>query len=84
MKTPYAPWRFDIRRFLWILTMVPLLALAQSANAQTTDATTGTIIQPPPTATCSRTITAKVVAFNQPITFNRLGAVNPVGMMYAL
>jgi hypothetical protein len=86
MKTPHTPWRFDIRRFLWILALVPLLTLAQSASAQATDATTETIIlpPPPPTATCARTITAKVVAFNQPITFNRLGAVNPVGMMYAL
>lgn len=33
---------------------------------------------------CSRTVVADVVAFDQPIFFNRLGAFNPVGMMYAL
>ena len=33
---------------------------------------------------CERTITAKVVAFDQPLMFNRLGAQNVNGMMYAL
>jgi manganese oxidase len=33
---------------------------------------------------CARTITADVVAFDQPIMFNRLGAANVNGMMYAL
>jgi hypothetical protein len=39
---------------------------------------------PAPTPACDRKITAKVVAFNQVLTFNRLGAVNPNGLMYAL
>ncbi|MBV9927214.1 MAG: copper oxidase [Acidobacteria bacterium] len=34
--------------------------------------------------TCSRNITAEVVAFDQVITYNRFGAFNPAGMMYAL
>src|SRR5215207_4309615 len=34
--------------------------------------------------TCDRTIKADVVALDQVITFNRLGAVNPGGMMFAL
>ena len=34
--------------------------------------------------TCARTLTAEVVAFDQPIMFNRLGAANVNGMMYAL
>ena len=34
--------------------------------------------------TCARTLTADVVAFDQPIMFNRLGAANVNGMMYAL
>ena len=32
----------------------------------------------------ARTITAKVVALDQPFFYNRLGAVNPAGMIYAL
>ncbi|HEY0174044.1 MAG TPA: hypothetical protein VGB98_23710 [Pyrinomonadaceae bacterium] len=39
---------------------------------------------PAPTPNCERQITAKVVALNQVIMFNRLGAVNPHGLMYAL
>jgi hypothetical protein len=39
---------------------------------------------PAPTPNCERQITAKVVAINQVIMFNRLGAVNPHGLMYAL
>src|ERR1041384_5467890 len=35
-------------------------------------------------AQCSRTITASVVAFDQAFVWNRLGAVQPHGMMYAL
>src|SRR5512145_2009640 len=34
--------------------------------------------------TCARTLTADVVAFDQPLMFNRLGAANVNGMMYAL
>src|SRR5688500_6281026 len=33
---------------------------------------------------CARTIKADVVAFDQPFFYNRLGAVNPAGMIYAL
>lgn len=33
---------------------------------------------------CARTIVADVVAFDQPFFWNRLGAVQPQGMMYAL
>ena len=36
------------------------------------------------TPTCDRTIKADVVAFDQPFFYNRLGAVNPAGMIYAL
>jgi hypothetical protein len=39
---------------------------------------------PPPTAVCERTINANVVALDQLIMYNRLGAVNPNGMIYAL
>ncbi len=34
--------------------------------------------------TCARTVTANVVAFDQPIMYNRLGAQNINGMIYAL
>ncbi|HEY0004027.1 MAG TPA: multicopper oxidase domain-containing protein [Pyrinomonadaceae bacterium] len=41
-------------------------------------------VPPPPAPTCDRTITANVVAFDQVYTYNRFGAFNPAGMMYAL
>src|SRR5215207_3892266 len=47
----------------------------------------GVIMFPPATAgaqTCARTLTADVVAFDQVFFWNRLGAVQPQGMMYAL
>jgi hypothetical protein len=37
-----------------------------------------------PAPTCNRTVTANVVAFDQVYTYNRLGAFNPAGMIYAL
>ncbi|HEV2861060.1 MAG TPA: Ig-like domain-containing protein [Pyrinomonadaceae bacterium] len=37
-----------------------------------------------PAATCAKTVTANVVAFDQVYTYNRFGAFNPAGMMYAL
>src|SRR6185312_3722521 len=39
---------------------------------------------PSPTPACARTIKADVVAFDQAIMYNRLGTVNPGGMIYAL
>jgi hypothetical protein len=36
------------------------------------------------TAACNTTITARVVAFDQVYTYNRFGAFNPAGMIYAL
>jgi hypothetical protein len=38
----------------------------------------------PPAAACANTVTANVVAFDQVFTYNRFGAFNPAGMMYAL
>ncbi len=61
-----------------------LLAAAGTARAQTTsqdpaagDTATGT-------PTCARTIIANVVALDQPFFWNRLGAVQPQGMIFAL
>jgi hypothetical protein len=38
----------------------------------------------PSVPTCSRTVTANVVAIDQVYTYNRFGAFNPAGMVYAL
>jgi hypothetical protein len=35
-------------------------------------------------APCERTVKADVVAFDQALIYNRLGAINPAGMIYAL
>jgi len=40
--------------------------------------------RPIPISPCARIITADVVAFDQVYTYNRFGAFNPGGMMYAL
>jgi hypothetical protein len=40
--------------------------------------------QAPPPVNCERTVKADVVALDQVIIYNRLGAINPAGMMYAL
>ena len=39
---------------------------------------------PAPTPVCERTVKADVVALDQVIMYNRLGTVNPGGMIYAL
>ena len=38
----------------------------------------------PPTTGCTSVVKADVVALDQTIVYNRLGAVNPYGMIYAL
>ncbi len=59
---------FNMRRLFWTAALA-LVALPPGAvSAQT----------------CARTITADVVAFDQVWFWNRLGAVQPQGMMYAL
>src|SRR5205085_5785246 len=74
------------------------MALAASASpTPTPTSTTSTSSQqqqaamisptPAPVSTapsCARTVKADVVALDQVITFNRLGAMNPGGMMFAL
>jgi len=52
--------------------LVLLLAVAR-VHAQTA---------PPPN--CDRTVKADVVALDQALIYNRLGAINPAGMIYAL
>ena len=60
--------------FLIGLSAIVLLVMAGGALAQT----------PAPTPACERTIKADVVALDQVIMYNRLGTVNPGGMIYAL
>jgi hypothetical protein len=40
--------------------------------------------QAPPPPNCERTVKADVVALDQALIYNRLGAINPAGMIYAL
>ena len=74
--------------FLLALSFLVLLVIAVSAQAQEV-----LIIPEPlplpdpapaPTPVCARTIKADVVALDQVIMYNRLGTVNPGGMIYAL
>lgn len=73
-----------LRLLLSGLAAVLLLVIPDHARAQTSvdgaagsDGATGT-------AACNRTVTAKVVALDQVFFWNRLGAVQPQGMMFAL
>ncbi len=47
-------------------------------------ATSGAHAQTPPPTTCERTVKAEVVALDQALIYNRLGVINPAGMIYAL
>jgi Tol biopolymer transport system component len=62
--------------------------VTDSALATATSANVGISIKAPvvnpPAASCVKTVTANVVAFDQVYTYNRFGAFNPAGMMYAL
>ena len=76
--------RTDFLTPFWLL---PLLAAA--AGAQTTaperKLTVGDeYAQPSGSATCERTVKARVVAIDQVLTYNRLGAFLPSGMVFAL
>lgn len=59
---------FSLRRLSWMAVLALVALLPGAASAQT----------------CARTVTADVVAFDQVWFWNRLGAVQPQGMMYAL
>src|SRR5512145_2290265 len=59
------------RIFVTFLVMAfALLLPSENATAQT--------------SSCGRTVQANVVALDQVFFYNRLGAVNPAGMIYAL
>ena len=76
--------------FLITLAAVVLLLPAISARAQVQQIIEpvpdgGTALAlPAPTPVCARTIKADVVALDQVIMYNRLGTINPGGMIYAL
>ena len=59
---------FSLRRLSWMAALAFLALSPGAVSAQT----------------CARTVTADVVAFDQVWFWNRLGAVQPQGMMYAL
>jgi dipeptidyl aminopeptidase/acylaminoacyl peptidase len=58
-------------------------ALATATSANVSIALKAPVTNPP-AAACAKTVTANVVAFDQVYTYNRFGAFNPAGMMYAL
>src|SRR5687768_3921720 len=64
------PWR---SLFSSCCAAVVMLVTASGAQAQT-----------PPPAPCERTVKADVVALDQALIYNRLGAINPAGMIFAL
>src|SRR6201988_1300096 len=86
ITNPIYPWRMS--SLLFFLLAFALLAI--TANAQQTETmpadpgTTEALALPSPTPACNRTIKADVVALDQVIMFNRMGTVNPNGMIYAL
>src|SRR3954470_24642893 len=78
--------------FLLTFTSLVLLLSGITARAQTQqiDPVIDPVIDvlplptptPTPAAVCTRTIKADVVALDQAIIYNRLGTVNPGGMIY--
>jgi manganese oxidase len=94
MKTKQHTYRRKKLSFAFALpSFVLLLLMAASTQAQTdttqiidAGGTTAALALPSPTPlpVCARTIKANVVALDQVIMYNRLGTVNPGGMIYAL
>src|SRR6201988_2042315 len=86
ITNPIYPWRMS--SLLFFLLAFALLAI--TANAQQTETMPAdpgpreALALPSPTPACNRTIKADVVALDQVIMFNRMGTVNPNGMIYAL
>ena len=71
MKTKHYTYRGRRPSFLLVLPFFVLLLTTAGTQAQTTPV-------------CERTVKADVVALDQVIMYNRLGTVNPGGMIYAL
>jgi hypothetical protein len=76
------------RIICFFLLALMFIVFVSSADAQRLPGPTPTPTPTPPpgggAGVCQRTITANVVALDQPFFQNRLGAFNPNGMMYAL
>ena len=79
------------RKISFLLTVLSLVLLLAGATAQAQtqqidpiDTVVNILPAPSPTPACARTIKADVVALDQVIMYNRLGTVNPGGMIYAL
>ena len=85
MKTKHHTYRRRKVSFHFTLSFLGLLFMAVCAQAQVQ---IGVTPPPEPIATpvpvCERTVKADVVALDQVIMYNRLGTVNPGGMIYAL
>jgi hypothetical protein len=71
-------------RALVLGVFLALGALSVRAQVQVTPTPDATPVPPPPVPTCANTVVANVVAFDQIITYNRFGAFDPGGMMFAL
>ena len=71
MKDKHHAYRRRKPSFLHVLPFLLLLLMTVSTQAQTTPV-------------CERTVKADVVALDQVIVYNRLGTINPGGMIYAL
>ena len=85
VKTPiYLGRKAYLPAFLLVLALAAITANAQTQDAVVDPTPVDTLALPSPTPACARTIKADVVALDQVIMFNRLGAVNPNGMIYAL
>ena len=86
VQNPIYPWgKAYLPVFLLVFALAALTASAQTQDAAAMDpVAVDAVALPTPTPACARTIKANVVALDQVIMFNRLGAVNPNGMIYAL
>jgi len=73
-----------LRDGLVLGAFIALGAFTAKAQVQITPTPDATPVPPPPVPTCANTVTANVVAFDQIITYNRFGAFDPGGMMFAL
>jgi hypothetical protein len=74
---------FVLLTFLSVVLLTGISVQAQE-EVQIIDPVVQILPAPSPTPVCARTIKADVVALDQAIMYNRLGTVNPGGMIYAL
>ena len=86
MKTKHTTYLRRKLSLLFALASLVLLLMAVSVQAQEEIPEVLPEALPAPTVApvCERTIKASVVALDQAIIYNRLGTVNPNGMIYAL